>query len=74
MDTLEPLIEKAQSLGFKLNNLCQRADGSWQANFLVDVRLGAEFGIGHTAREALGAALAKAIAKRPAPPAAGVFD
>jgi len=38
------------------------------------VKLGAEFGIGHTAREALGAALAKAIAKRPVSIDLGAFS
>lgn len=74
MDSLETIINEAQHKGFKLNNLCQMTDGTWRANFLVGVQLGAEFGVGNTAREALGSALAKAVAKRGVPAKLGVFD
>lgn len=61
---IEHILAEAQAEGFKLNNLCQMADGTWRANFLVDVKLGAEFGVGPGAAEALRNALDKAIAKR----------
>lgn len=56
---LEELIEFAQVLGFRVNNLFERQDGNWQANvFNEDVAH--EYGQGDDPGAALTEALRKA--------------
>jgi len=58
--TLEELIAYCEDEGFRLNNLFQLDDGSWQANLRSDdENTFHEFGQGPTHREALVAAMLK---------------